>query len=80
MSQQCCPDAGYDGSADHHQAFAASLAGTASEERVKGRLAAARSEGTHPSTALVPGNAPAKARKTTSVPPSGRRNKERPSR
>ena len=54
------------GSADHHQAFAASLAGTASEERVKGRLAAARSEGTHPSAALVPGNAPAKARKTTS--------------
>ncbi|PVZ52348.1 hypothetical protein [Arthrobacter sp. H-02-3] len=54
------------GSADHHQAFAASLAGTASEERVKGRLAAARSEGTHPSTALVPGKAPAKARNTTS--------------
>ena len=54
------------GSADHHQAFAASLAGTASEERVKGRLAAARSEGTHPSAALAPGKAPAKARKTTS--------------
>jgi hypothetical protein len=41
------------GSADHHQAFAESLAGTASEERVKGRLAAARSEGTHPSTGLA---------------------------
>lgn len=52
------------GSAGHHQAFAASLAGTASEERVKGRLAAARSEGTHPSTALTPGKAPAKARKS----------------
>lgn len=54
------------GSAGHHQAFAESLAGTASEERVKGRLAAARSEGTHPSTALASGKAPAKARKTTS--------------
>lgn len=54
------------GSAGHHQAFAASLAGTASEERVKGRLAAARSEGTHPSAALVTGKAPAKARKTNS--------------
>lgn len=54
------------GSADHRQAFAASLAGTASEERVKGRLAAARSEGTHPSAALVTGKAPAKARKTSS--------------
>lgn len=54
------------GSDGHHQAFAASLAGTATEERVKGRLAAARSEGTHPSTALAPGKAPAKARKTTS--------------
>ncbi|MET4096956.1 hypothetical protein [Arthrobacter sp. UYCu712] len=53
------------GSADHHRAFAASLAGTASEERVKGRLAAARSEGTHPSTALVTGKAPAKAQKTS---------------
>ena len=52
------------GSADHHQAFAASLAGTASDERVKGRLAAARSEGTHPGAALAPGNAAAKAQKT----------------
>lgn len=52
------------GSADHHQAFAVTLSGTASEERVKGRLAAARSEGTHPSAALVSGKDPAKARKT----------------
>lgn len=52
------------GSADHHQAFADSLAGTASDERVKGRLAAARSHGTHPSTAPAPSKAPAKARKT----------------
>jgi hypothetical protein len=54
------------GSAGHHQAFAASLAGTASEEQVKGRLAAARGEGTHPSAALAPGKGPAKARKTSS--------------
>lgn len=33
------------------------------EERIKGRVAAARSEGTHPSAALVTGKAPAKARK-----------------
>jgi hypothetical protein len=52
------------GSADHHQAFAASLAGTASENQVQGRLAAARSEGTHPSTALTQGKGAAKARKT----------------
>ncbi|MBO1269477.1 hypothetical protein [Arthrobacter cavernae] len=52
------------GSADHHQAFAASLAGTASENQVQGRLAAARGEGTHPSTALTQGKAAAKARKT----------------
>ena len=52
------------GSAGHHQAFADSLAGTASEDRVRGRLAAARSEGTHPSTALAPGKSPAKARKS----------------
>lgn len=57
--------AGY-GSAGHHRAFAESLAGTATEERVKGRLAAARSEGTHPSTALAPGKAPATPRKTSS--------------
>jgi hypothetical protein len=51
------------GSADHHQAFAASLAGTASENLVQGRLAAARSEGTHPSEALTQGRGTAKARK-----------------
>lgn len=43
------------GSADYHQAFAASLAGTASENQVQGRLAAARSEATHPSTAPTQG-------------------------
>ncbi|WP_353713583.1 hypothetical protein [Arthrobacter sp. K5] len=52
------------GSEAHHQAFAASLAGTATDEQVKGRLAAARSEGTHPQEALA-ANAPAKARKAS---------------
>jgi hypothetical protein len=52
------------GSDGHHQAFAESLAGTASSAQVQGRLAAARVEGTHPSTALAPGSAPAKARKS----------------
>jgi hypothetical protein len=47
----------------YHQAFAASLAGTASEDQVQGRVAAARSEGTHPATALTQGKGAAKARK-----------------
>lgn len=68
------------GSADHHQAFAASLAGTASDERVKGRLAAARSEGTHPSTALAPSKAPAKARKTKGAALGAQKTKNGPSR
>ena len=66
LEDQSSSSAAEYGSADHHQAFAASLAGTAGEERVKGRLAAARSEGTHPGAALAPGKAPAQARKTTS--------------
>lgn len=52
------------GSEAHHQAFAASLAGTATDDQVKGRLAAARSEGTHPRTALT-SKGTAKARKTS---------------
>ncbi|WP_353713519.1 hypothetical protein [Arthrobacter sp. K5] len=52
------------GSEAHHQAFAASLAGTATDGQIKGRLAAARSEGTHPRAALA-SKAPAKARKTS---------------
>lgn len=52
------------GSEARHQAFAASLAGTATEEQVKGRLAAERSEGAHPRAALA-SKAPAKARKTS---------------
>jgi hypothetical protein len=44
------------GSAEHHEKFAESLANTgANETQIRGRLAAARSEGTHPSTALTQG-------------------------
>jgi hypothetical protein len=53
------------GSAEHHEKFAESLANTgANETQIRGRLAAARSEGTHPSTALTQGKGAAKARKT----------------
>lgn len=53
------------GSAEHHEAFAASLATTGANERqVRGRAAAERSEGTHPSAALSMGKGAAKARKT----------------
>ncbi|MDI2037151.1 hypothetical protein [Paenarthrobacter nitroguajacolicus] len=52
------------GSAEHQQKFAESLAGTgANETQIRGRLAAARSEGTHPSAAVTTGKA-TKARKT----------------
>ena len=52
------------GSAEHHQKFAESLAGTgANETQIRGRLAAARSEGTHPSAAVTTGKA-TKARKS----------------
>ncbi len=57
--------AGY-GSTEHHEKFAESLAGTgANETQIRGRLAAARSEGTHPSTAVTAGKA-IKARKSGS--------------
>lgn len=53
------------GSAEHHQKFAEALANTdATETQVRGRLAAARSEGTHPSAAVTKGKGVAKARKT----------------
>ena len=69
------------GSADHHQAFAASLAGTATEKQVQGRLAAARNEGTHPATALIQGKDAAKARKTaTGAGIGAERSKNGPSR
>ncbi|AUI50585.1 hypothetical protein [Arthrobacter crystallopoietes] len=58
--------AGY-GSAAHHEAFAESLGNSgANETQVRGRLAAARSEGTHPSTAVAMGSRAAKARKSHS--------------
>jgi hypothetical protein len=53
------------GSAERHQAFAASLTATgASEMQVRGRAAAERSEATHPRAAVTMGNGAAKARKT----------------
>lgn len=46
------------GSAEHHERFAESLENTgASEIQISGRLAAARSEGTHPSAAVSVGQA-----------------------
>lgn len=56
--------AGY-GSAEHHEKFAESLATTgANETQIRGRLAAARSEGTHPSAAVTVGKGATKARKS----------------
>lgn len=56
--------AGY-GSAAHHEKFAESLESSgANETQVRGRLAAARSEGTHPSSAVTMGKSAAKARKS----------------
>ena len=53
------------GSAEHHEKFAESMATTgANETQIRGRLAAARSEGTHPSAAVTMGNGRAKARKS----------------
>jgi hypothetical protein len=55
--------AGY-GSAEHHEKFAESLENTgANDTQIRGRLRAARSEGTHPSAAVTVGKA-TKARKT----------------
>lgn len=56
--------AGY-GTAAHHEAFAESLEKTgANETQIRGRLAAARSEGTHPSAAVTTTKGAAKARKS----------------
>jgi hypothetical protein len=53
------------GSTEHHEKFAESLATTgANETQIRGRLAAARSEGTHPSAAVTMGKGAAKARKS----------------
>jgi hypothetical protein len=52
------------GSAERQEAFAASLAGTgANDTQVRERIAAERSEGTHPSAAVTMGQGAAKARK-----------------
>ena len=53
------------GSAERQEAFAASLVSTgANETQVRGRAAAERSEGTHPSAAVTMGKGAAKAKKT----------------
>ena len=53
------------GSAEQQKAFAASLTNTgANESQVRGRVAAERSEATHPRAALTMGKGAAKARKT----------------
>lgn len=53
------------GSAEHHKKFAESLTTTgANDNQIRGRLAAARSEGAHPSAAVTTGKGTAKARKS----------------
>ncbi|MEO5994833.1 MAG: hypothetical protein ABIP92_14965 [Arthrobacter sp.] len=53
------------GSAERQEAFAASLSNTgANETQIRGRAAAERSEGTHPSAAVTMGKGVAKARKS----------------
>jgi hypothetical protein len=53
------------GSAEHHNKFAESLTTTgANDNQIRGRLAAARSEGAHPSAAVTTGKGTAKARKS----------------
>lgn len=63
LTSETAAQASY-GSAEHHESFAESLAKTgASETQIRGRLAASRSEGTHPSAAVTTGKA-TKARKS----------------
>jgi hypothetical protein len=70
------------GSVEHHEKFAESLEKTvANETQIRGRLAAARSEGTHPSAAVIMGKGAAKARKTRTGAAAGvERGKGGPSR
>ena len=70
------------GSAEHHEKFADSLADAgASDTQIKGRLAAARNEGTHPGVAVRKGKGAAKARKTrTGAAVGAERGKGGPSR
>ncbi|MBU8867823.1 hypothetical protein [Paenarthrobacter aromaticivorans] len=69
------------GSAEHHQKFAESLTTTgATEPQIRGRLAAARSEGTHPNAAVTLAKA-AKARRSSRGTAAGaERSKNGPSR
>ncbi len=63
--------AGY-GSAEHHEKFAESLEQSgANETQIRGRLVAARSEGTHPSAAVTMGKSATKARKSRTGGVSG---------
>ncbi|WP_104140078.1 hypothetical protein [Arthrobacter sp. ZGTC131] len=60
------------GSREHYESFATSLKGTASEQDIKGRVAAARGQAKYPSEAVqVPKNAP-KACKPTAGAGAGR--------
>ncbi|GAA4655837.1 hypothetical protein GCM10023346_49190 [Arthrobacter gyeryongensis] len=70
------------GSAERQKAFAASLANTgANETQIRGHLAAARSEGTHPSAAVTMGKGAAKAKRTpTGAAAGAERTKSGPSR
>jgi hypothetical protein len=63
--------AGY-GSTAHLEEFAASLKNSgATKEQIRGRLTAARSEGTHPNAAVTAGKGAAKARKSRPGKSSG---------
>ncbi|GAC1495299.1 MAG: hypothetical protein NVS2B15_17100 [Pseudarthrobacter sp.] len=70
------------GSAERQKAFAVSLATTgANETQVRGRAAAERSEGTHPSAAVTMGKGAAKAKKTpTGAAVGAERSKNGPAR
>ncbi|WP_416430391.1 hypothetical protein [Paenarthrobacter nicotinovorans] len=66
LKTETAAQSGY-GSAEHHKKFAESLIDTgANETQIRGRLAAARNEGTHPRAALTLGKGAAKARKAPS--------------
>jgi hypothetical protein len=81
LTAESASAAGY-GSAEHHQKFAETLETTgANETQIRGRLAAALSEGTHPSAAVTLGKGAAKARKTrTRISAGAERTKSGPSR
>lgn len=64
LNAEAASAVGY-GSAEHHEAFAEALKNTgATEKQIRGRLTAARSEGTHPNAAVTAGKGAAKARRT----------------